>query len=73
MVCGGELVIMPHIPVTRDQVPTECERLQQLLWANLYKTVDIPGKTSPMSPDSLVLFESTFHSSPLLVKPFLCR
>lgn len=35
MVCGGEQVIMPHIPVTWDQVPTECERLQQLLWANL--------------------------------------
>lgn len=25
MVCGGEQVIMPHIPVTWDQVPTECE------------------------------------------------
>lgn len=35
MVCGGEQVIMPHIPVTWDQVLTECERLQQLLWANL--------------------------------------
>lgn len=39
----------------------------------LHKTVDIQGKTSPPSPDSLVLFESTFHSSLLLVKPFLCR
>ena len=35
MVCDGGQAIIPHIPVTWDQVPTEYERFQQLLWANL--------------------------------------
>lgn len=35
MVGSGEQVIVLHPPVTWDHVPTERERPQKLLWANL--------------------------------------